>query len=910
MMAERFIRALLRAYPVTFRHRFGAGMAEALERDHALARRSGSRALVSFWVITVAQAVWFGLIARALANGELPSISRPPLRRRLASALTLDLRDGTRALAATPIVTIVATLSLALGIGANLALFAVANGLLLKPLPVRDPEHLVLFEHGSWTNPIWERIRDAHAQLFDGAFAWSNERFDLAAGGTKDLVEGAYASGAVFEVLGVPAFVGRTFTVADDLPGGGPDGPVAMISHALWQRRFGGAPDAIGRPINIDRVPFTIVGVMPPGFFGPEVGRAWQVVVPLGTEANIKGKESSLQGRSVWWLEIIAKLKDGATPEQTNAALAAVHPQIRDATRPAGARDPDRFLTDPLTVVAAPGGRSTLRTRYTQPLRIMMAVVATVLLIACANIANLLLARAAARRHELSVRLALGASRWRIMRQLMAESVMLASAGTVLGLLVAIPASAALLQQFGAGGQSPFVDLSLDWRVAIVTVGVACATALLFGVAPALGVSQVAPGDALKEQGRAVAGDRRVSLRNALVVAQVALSLTLIVSAGLFVRTFVSLVHTPLGFDPAQLTVMTVDLQRSRTPSSDRGRVYEQLRQTAAALPTVENVGASMITPVSGSGWNAPVETDAMPVATDTSAKDGGKRKNVTWVNAISPDWFATYRIRLLAGRSFAAADRTGASTVAIVNEAFVERFFAGQNPLGRLVKAGQIAGPGMDSFEVVGVVGNAIYRSARAGTVATMYVPLAQAGGLPANLGFTLRTTTPDPQLHRELADAFQQIEPAAAFTFRRMDDLVGASVAQERLLALLSAGFGAIAVLLAALGLYGVTCYWVSRRRPEIGIRMALGANRRKVAQLVMRRVASVLMIGTAAGLVISVWATRFVASLLFGLDAHDPSTFAAGAATLLAVGTLAGWLPARRAAREDPMHVLRNG
>ena len=371
--------------------------------------------------------------------------------------------------------TIVATLSLALGIGANLALFAVANGLLLKPLPVRDPEHLVLFEHGSWTNPIWERIRDAHAQLFDGAFAWSNERFDLESGGTKDLVEGAYASGAVFEVLGVPAFVGRDL-YRRRRPARrwtGRAGSMRSATHC-GSVEFGGAPDAIGRSINIDRVPFTIVGVIPPGFFGPEVGRAWQIVVPLGTEANIKGTESSLQGRSVWWLEIMARLKNGANPEQTNAALAAVHPQIRDATRPAGARDPDRFLTDPLTVVAAPGGRSTLRTRYTQPLRIMMAVVATVLLIACANIANLLLARAAARRHELSVRLALGASRWRIMRQLMAESVMLASAGTVLGLLVAIPASAALLQQFGAAAQSPFVDLSLDWRVAIVTVGVAC----------------------------------------------------------------------------------------------------------------------------------------------------------------------------------------------------------------------------------------------------------------------------------------------------------------------------------------------------------------------------------------------------------------------------------------------------
>jgi putative ABC transport system permease protein len=907
MMAGRVIRVLIRFYPASFRRRFGTGMIEALLRDHDLAMRTGSRALVGFWVITLAQAVWFGVGARVRSSGEIPSFAQPPLRRRLASALTLDLRDGTRALAATPIVTIVATLSLALGIGANLALFAVANGLLLKPLPVRDPERLVLFEHGSWTNPIWEEIRDTHAQLFDGAFAWSNERFDLAAGGTKEPVEGAYASGAVFDVLGVRAFVGRTLTPLDDVPGGGPDGPVAMISHVLWQQRYSGTPDVIGRQMTIDRVPFTIVGVMPPGFFGPEVGRAWQVVIPLATEASIKGKESSLHGRSVWWLEIMARLENGATPEQANAALAAVQPQIRDATRPERARDPEGFLSDPLTVVA--GGRSTLRMRYTQPLRIMMAVVATVLLIACANIANLLLARAASRRHELSVRLALGASRWRIARQLLGESVMLASGGTALGLSIAVPASAALLRQFGAAGQSPYVDLSLDWRIALATVAVGCTTALLFGVAPALGVSQVAPGDALKEQGRAVAGDRRVSLRNALVVAQVALSLTLIVSAGLFVRTFVSLVRTPLGFEPAQLTVMNVDLQRSRTPSSDRVRVYEQLREAAAALPGVEGVGVSVITPVSGSGWNAPVETDATPAAADTAAQSGSKRKNVTWVNAVSPDWFTTYRIRMIAGRSFRGADRTGSGAVAIVNEAFVERFFAGQNPLGRIVKAGQIAGPEMDSFEVVGVVANAIYRSARAGTVPTMYVPLAQAGGLPAGLGFTLRTTTPDPQLRRQLAEAFQRIEPAAAFTFRRMDDLVSASVAQERLLALLSGGFGVLAVLLAALGLYGVTCYWVSRRRPEIGIRMALGANRRKVAQLVMRRVGLVLVIGIVAGLVTSVWATRFVGSLLFGLDARDPWTFAAGALTLLVVGALAGWLPARRAAREDPMDVLRN-
>ncbi len=907
MSAASVIRALLRAYPARFRERFGTGMTDALTREHEIARRRSRRALIGFWIVSVAHAAWFGTLERVAPAPGTSRHREEGLRRRLALAFTVDLRDAWRALVATPLVTAVAICSLALGIAANLTLFWIANGLLLKPLPVRDPARLVLFANDSWTNPIWEQIRDRHADLFDAAFAWSNEEFDLASGGTKDLVEGAYASGRVFETLGVAAFLGRTFSASDDRPGGGPDGPVAMISYGLWQRRFGGVPDIVGRRLSVDRVPVTIIGVTPPGFFGAEVGRAWNVIVPLGIEAIVRGKDSALNGRSVWWLQIMARLRRDVTLEQTEAALAGVQPQIREATRPAGGES-DRYLKDPFTLSPAAAGRSTLRDRYAQPLRIIMAVVAAVLLIACANIANLLLARASARRHELSVRLALGASRWRIGRQLFGESLMLATAGTSLGMVLAIPASAALLRQFAAGGHAPFIDLSSDWRVAAFTIGLACATALLFGTAPALGVSQVAPGDALKEQGRGVAGDRRVSLRSALVVTQVALSLVLVVTAGLFMRTFVSLVRTPLGFDPRPLVVMNVDLQRSAAPSSDRAVLYERLREAAAGTPGIESVGVSVITPISGSGWNAPIEADGRAASSQPTTGDA-RRRNMSWVNAVSPDWFATYEMRLVAGRSFARGDRPGSAGVTVVNEAFVQRFFPGQNPLGRTVRAGHIAGPGMNSFEVIGVVTNAIYRSARAGTPVTMYVPLAQSGALPASVAFTLRTSIPGGQLRRDLADAFTRLEPAAAFTFRRMDDLVSASRSQERLLAVLSGGFGGIAVVLAALGLYGVTSYWVSRRRAEIGIRLALGASRGAVAQLVMRRVASVLVMGVLAGLLVSLWAARFVGALLFGLEPRDLSTMLMAAAVLIGVGAIAGWLPARRAARADPMQVLRN-
>ncbi len=403
-----------------------------------------------------------------------------------------DLRDAFRALKSTPVVTIVAILSLGLGIGANTAIFSILDTLLLRSLPVMEPQRLVMLadtngRRSSWTNPIWEQIRERQA-IFDGAFAWSMARFNLARGGQTELVDGMWVSGRLFEVLGVPAVLGRTLTEVDDRRGGGPDGPVAVISYGFWQRRFGGAADIIGRSLTVERVPFTIVGVTPPQFFGADVGRAFDVAIPIGTDPLIRGKESALDRRSWWWLSVMFRLKPGQSLEQGQTAFRGIQPQIREQTMPQDWREEDKasYLKEPMSLVQAASGGSPLRERYRRPLTTIMVVVGLVLLIACANIANLLLARATARRHELSIRLALGASRLRIARQLLTESLLLASIGAFVGLLLAQSGSRLLVRQLSTGANTVFLDLTLDWRILAFTASVAILTALLFGTAPAL----------------------------------------------------------------------------------------------------------------------------------------------------------------------------------------------------------------------------------------------------------------------------------------------------------------------------------------------------------------------------------------------------------------------------------------
>jgi predicted permease len=801
----------------------------------------------------------------------------------------------------------VAILSLALGVGANTAIFSLINSLMLRSLPVSEPERLVYLDEPSWTNPIWEQIRERQTELVESATAYSGQRFDLSSGGEAQFVEGLWVSGSFFSVLGVPTILGRTLTLDDDRRGGGPDGPVAVISHRFWQQRFNGSASVLGQTVTLSRVPYTIIGVTPPGFFGPQVGETFDVIVPIGTEPLVRGEGSGLDRRSMWWLEILARLKPGQTVEQATTALRNVQPRIREATLPENWRpsDLETYLKDPLTLVPAANGSPFLRARYKQPLLTLMVVVALVLMIACANIANLMLARANGRRHELSVRLALGASRFRLARQFLAESLLMSGVGAALGLAFAYWASRLIVNQMSAGREGLFVDLSLDWQILGFTALVAIGTAVVFGLAPALRASRVPPNDALKEQGRAMAGERHGSLGSPLVVAQVALSLVLVVAAGLFVRTFTTLANRDLGFTFDPLLVVSIDAERNKTPQDQRPALFERLAQAVASVPGIEKSAVSAVTPVSGMMWNNRFEFPELPSLS--------QRDRTMNINFVTPGWFATYGTPILSGRDFDSRDRAGAPGVAIVNEAYVAKFVkSGVNPLEQLVRP-QARGnqPAPAPLQIVGVVRNSVYRSVRDPAGPIVYRPMAQAEEFPPFVSATVRSTNGSATLlTKSITTAIGQVDADLSLTFRPLAEQIRGSLAQERVIAILSGFFGALALLLAGIGLYGVTSYAVSRRRTEIGIRMALGADANGVVRLVLRRVGILVGIGVVVGTGISIWASRFVGTLLYGLEPRDPLTFAGAVAVLGTIGALAGWLPARRAARIDPAEALRQG
>jgi putative ABC transport system permease protein len=842
-----------------------------------------------------------------------------------------DVRLAIRSLRSTPVVSLVAVLSLALGIGANTAIFSLVDSLVLRTLPVADPSRLVVVNDAgvtspgiqSWTFAIWDHIRQ-RAQPFDGAFAFGAPRFNLAQDGEQQLVDGLYVSGQYFSTLGVPALVGRTLTEQDDVRGGGKDGPVAVISYAFWQRRFGGAASAVGQTMAVERVPFTIVGIMPPEFFGSEIGRAFDVAIPLGTEPLIRGKESNLDRRSSWWLTVMLRLKPGQSIEKATAALRGVQAQIREGAMPQDwlPRLQAGFLKEPFSLVPGASGTSVLRNRYQRPLLTILVVVALVLLVACANIANLLLARATARRHELSVRLALGAPRWRLARQLLVETLVLSMAGALLGLVFAAWGSRALVAQLSTQVNRVVLDLPLDWRVMGFTMAVSVATALLFGTAPAFRAARVDPAFALRATaGRPIFTHRGILVRRSLgeggssglVIAQVALSLVLVVAAGLFVRSFTGLTQVRLGFDREQILVVNVNALRSRVDPSERTALFQRLTDAVAGVPGVVRAAGSVVTPVSNSTWGFNVN---VPGAPELPERD----RNVL-VNMVTPGWFETYGTRLIAGRDIDARDTATAPHVALVNEAFVRRFFPGRNAVGGTIEYPSGTSQHTPPSLIVGVVEDAVYRNLREPIRPTLYQPLAQydatrfplpSASISVRSAFAKASAdkaggSPS-QLSRSVASALTSMDRDLAFTFRPLADQINASLIQERIVAMLSGFFGGLALLLAALGLYGVTSYAVSRRRAEIGIRMALGAGPSGVVRLVLTRVTALVAIGVAVGAGVSVWASKFVATLLFGLEPRDPATLLGAATVLAAIGAIAGWLPAYRASRIDPAEVLR--
>jgi putative ABC transport system permease protein len=818
-----------------------------------------------------------------------------------------DVRYGLRMLRRSPGFAAAAILSLALGIGANTAIFSVVNGMLLRTLPVQEPDRLVLF-NGAWSHPIWEQVQQRQSELFLGAAAFASDQFDLSSGGQAAPVLGLWASGEFFELLGVPAMLGRVFTPADNARGGGPDGPVAVISHAFWQRRFAGADDVVGRPLALNGVTFTVIGVTGPSFFGPVIGRSFDVAVPLGTATLLHAESPSrLDMRAWWWLRMIARLKPGQALEDATAAVRAVQPQIREATLPGEwrAQDLPQYLADGFTLVPAASGPAEVRNRFGQPLLVLMGVVALVLLIACANLAVLLLARARERQHEFAMRRALGASGSRVARQLLTESLLIATTGACLGLVLARWSSAILVQQLSTPGDPVTVNLPLDWRVLGFTAAIAIVTALLFGAAPAWRSGRVEPNGALKQQGRTTAGRERTRIGHPLVIVQVALSLVLVFTAGLFVRTFSTLATLDLGFDREPVVVVSLDAQRTRLEGPALRDLYERVGDAASRVPGVEQAAVSALTPISGMGWNTLVEFPGAPPSPE--------RERLVDVNAVMPGWFATYRTPLRAGRDFTAADRQGSPPVAIVNESFARRHFGGANPVGRLLRQMPPPGQPAPELEIVGVVADAAYRSVRDPFAPTLFLPLAQLspGETFPHASLSVRAALKNPaRLARSVTDAVSQVNPHLSLTARPLVEQVNASFVRERIVAMLAGFFGGLALLIAGIGLYGVTSYAVNRRRTEIGVRMALGAGAARVVRLVLGQVAAVVTLGLLAGIPLSIWVAGYASTLLYGLEPSDVPTLAGAAAVLAAIAAVAAWLPARRAARLDPAQVLREG
>lgn len=846
-------------------------------------------------------------------------------------ALGQDLRDALRSLRSTPVLTLAAVVTLALGIGANTAIYSIIDSLFFRALPVRDPQQLALLLEGagtadsSWSYPIWEQVQ-RRADLFDGAAAWStfNTRFAASIDGDQRTVFGVYASASLLPTLGVTPVLGRAFTPADDRPGGAPDGVAAVISYAFWQRQFDGRPDVVGRRLTLQGIPFTIVGVTPQAFAGPEVGRAFDVAIPFGAEPLIHGAaESWLPERTTWWLSIILRLKNGQTADQATRLLRALQSPIRDATLPEDSTAGERaeYLRDPFTVVEAATGHSYLRDGYQRPLVALMIVVALVLLVACANIANLLLARATARRYEWSVRLALGASRWRIVRQLFVECVLLTTTGGVAALVVARWGSQLLLRLFATN--SVALDLALNWRVLGFASVLTLVTALLCALTPAVRAGRGVPSDALKSVGGVGAQSSRMRAADVCVVAQVAVSLTLVVVAGLFLRTFTALAAAPLGFDTDGVLLVEVNAQRATIAPAMRFAAYEQIRQRVLSLAGVAAAGVSVIEPASGDLWSRRVEVSGshMPLMDHSTGPEGFGRsaaplpagEPVTGFNAITPGWLTTYGIRLIAGRDISDADRASSRRVALVNQAFARKFLDGANPIGHTVRTLLVSAP--PPREIIGVVADSVYRNVREQTLPTVYIPLAQADDgdpLPAppqaiTLAVRARAGSPA-ALTRTVSDAIGEVDRNMSLSFRSMSERISANVNQERSLAILSAFFGGLALLLAGVGLYGVMSYAVTRRQPEMAVRLAVGASYGAVVRLILRRAGAIAVTGIAIGLVAVVPLSMALRSLLFGVAPRDPLTLAGAAAVLAMTALISAFRPAHRAANTDPTIALR--
>ncbi len=822
-----------------------------------------------------------------------------------------DLMYGLRQLRLSPGFTAVAVLSLALGIGANTAIFQLVNAIRLKKLPVKDPHELVILKYvqpshrsgwgssrsGEFTYSQWQQIQAQH-EPFSGVLAFSANRFNLSRGGEPRFAEGMYVSGDFFRVLGVSPIAGRTFMAQDDSASCNAG---AVISYAFWQRELGGDPQVLGRKLSLDGYSVPIIGVTPPAFFGVEVGVRDDVAVPLCADRLIS-ERSRIPLDYAWWLSVMGRLKPGWTLAQATAYLRTTSPQIMRATLPSEYNPgfAKLFLTNTLEAQAAQGGVSDLRRRYEQPLYLLLGISGLVLLIACANLANLLLARATAREAEIAVRLAMGASRGRVVRQFLAESLLLALFGTVSGGVLAFALSRSLILLITSSENSIYLDTGMDWRVLGFAVGLAILTCLLFGLLPALRGTRLSPACAMRSTSRSVTtGRERFSLRRALVATQVAFSLVLLFGALLFVRTFCNLLKSDPGFRSEGVLTAGIDLEKAPIPKERRRGLYRELTEKFSAIPGVVSAAQIDATPISGSSWDENVGPDGAPAATSH------KR---AWFNRVSPGYFHTMQTRLIAGRDFNDRDTLSSTRVAIINEQFATKFFPGINPLGHSFRIEAQAGKPEPLFQIVGVVQNTKYEDLREDFRPLGFFAAGQNEDPGDGTNFVLRIAGSPASIMRTAKNAVAEVAPSIGIQFRPLSAQLTESLLRERLMAILSGALGLLAMLLATLGLYGVISYMVARRRKEIGIRMALGADRSGVIRLVLKEAALLLFAGIIAGTVISLWAGKLAATLLYGVKPRDTVSLIGASLLLACIALIASFIPARYAATGDPMSALR--
>ena len=851
--------------------------------------------------------------------------SRDMWQWRPLAEMSQDLRYALRMLRRSPGFTAVAIVSLALGIGANTAVFSVMDTVLLKSMPVEDPERLVLVgaeckgENWIFLNPTFRDLREKQ-QVFSGIAAISDSprmvvTFPGASQQEAAYVPGTIVSGNYFSVLGVHPLMGRMFTEGDDrLPGtGGVQERVAVISYGFWQRQYGGDTGVVGKKISINRDVYTIIGVTARGFRGHQTGYAPNIWVPMN---HAKTPEELNQRNWAFFSGVMARLKPGVSVRQAEAAMTALYRQILTGEIgqgidgslwfPGPSQPSDKNISDyRIGIEAGGGGLGLLRDKYAQSLRIIMAVVGLVLLIACSNVANLLLARATSRRSEIGLRLALGSGCYRVMRQLLTESVLLALMGGAAGLLVAYWLGDALASFIAINWLPMSLRISPDTRVLGFTIAVCFASAFLFGLVPAWQATRLEIGTALKGSSRTQTGSRpRQRFSRALLVSQVALSLLLLIGAGLLAHSLANLHRVDPGFRLQNVLTLDVhmeDLERIRgKPDFAVAQrrlpvLLRDMEERLNALPGVRSASVSWLGLFS--------END---LYTSLSIR-GARAPAPAHLNMVSSRYFETVGMQVAMGRGFNARDDERAPKVMVINEALARKYLAGQNPLGKLAVMPHVDEFKDTLFEIVGVLRDAKYNDLRAPVEPMFYLPIAQA---PYPIQSVEVHTAGDPlamagQVRRVLRETHRDLMISEVTTLAQRVD---GTVVRERMLAELSGVFGVLALVLACVGLYGTTSYAVARRTSEIGIRIALGARRGEMLWMVLRESLLLVAVGVAIGLPAALAATRLIQDYLFGLKPGDPGTITIAALALAATAVLAGYLPARQAARVDPMMALR--